>query len=71
MNRTSVPVCRQNIRGLQNFAMKDLQNDSIVLRSLNLPIENNIDLNDLSNEGIYRCFKIILLQRILMVNSYF
>lgn len=54
MNRTSVPVCRQNIRGLQNFAMKDLQNDSIVLRSLNLPIENNIDLNDLSNEGIYR-----------------
>lgn len=51
MKRTAVPVCRQNIRGLLNFTMKDLQNDSIVLRSLNLPIENNIELNDLSNEG--------------------
>lgn len=52
MKRTSVPVCRQNIRGLPNFTMKDLQNDSIVLRSLNLPIENNIEMIDLSNEGI-------------------
>lgn len=51
MKRTSVPVCRQNIRGLPNFTMKDLQNDSIVLRSLNLPIENNIEMIDLSNEG--------------------
>ncbi|CAG9803810.1 unnamed protein product [Chironomus riparius] len=51
MKRTSVPVCRQNIRGLLNFTMNDLQNDSIVLRSLNLPVENNVELNDLSNEG--------------------
>lgn len=51
MKRSAVPICRQKIKGLANSSAKDLKNDSIVLESLHLPIENNLELFDLSLEG--------------------
>ncbi|CRL04435.1 CLUMA_CG017520, isoform A [Clunio marinus] len=48
--KTSVPLCRQLIEGLQTSKEAQII-DTTVLRTLNVSRENNIFLTDISNEG--------------------
>jgi FAS-associated factor 1 len=50
--QTSVPLCRQQIKGWLNSTSKEAQNDSTILKSLRVSKENNIFLTDMTNEGI-------------------
>lgn len=48
---TTVPPCRQSIKGWPKHSHKEAQIDSSVLKSLNVPRDSNIFLTDLSSEG--------------------
>ncbi len=50
-NKLSVPVCRQVLNGWPNSAKKDAQKGSTKLKSLNLPDDVVLELNDLTDEG--------------------
>uniref|UniRef100_A0A1Q3G262 Putative regulator of the ubiquitin pathway n=1 Tax=Culex tarsalis TaxID=7177 RepID=A0A1Q3G262_CULTA len=49
--KTSVPVCRQALKGWESGKQKDVQNSSTVLKSLNIGKEVNLILTDMSMEG--------------------
>jgi hypothetical protein len=49
MRRTSVPVCRQLLKGVPH---EQIQNHSLVLKSLKLPNDVNLELTDMSDEGV-------------------
>lgn len=51
LTKTSVPACRQNLHGWPSLAWKSAQENSTRLQSMNLPIEVNLELNDMSLEG--------------------
>lgn len=50
MKRTTVPICRQLLKW-PNPSLKESPAGSIVLKSLNLSSETNIELTDLTHEG--------------------
>lgn len=49
--KTSVPVCRQALKGWETGKQKDVQNSSTVLKSLNIGKEVSLILTDMSMEG--------------------
>lgn len=51
VEKTSIPVCRQLIKGWPKLRHKEAQVDSTVLKTLHLARENNIFLTDLTLEG--------------------
>lgn len=52
MDRTTVPVCRQQLKGFPLSIASQVQNGKTSLKSLKLPDENDLELADLSLEGI-------------------
>lgn len=50
--KTSIPVCRQSIKGWPKHSHKEAQLDGTVLKSLNTSRESNIFLTDLTPEGL-------------------
>jgi FAS-associated factor 1 len=48
---TSVPACRQSIKGWPKHSHKEAQNQESILKSLNVPRDSNLFLTDLSSEG--------------------
>lgn len=51
VEKTSIPVCRQLIKGWPKPRHKEAQVDSTVLKTLHLARENNVFLTDLTQEG--------------------
>lgn len=51
VEKTSIPVCRQLIKGWPKLRHKEAQVDSTVLKTLHLARENNVFLTDLTHEG--------------------
>lgn len=49
--KTSVPVCRQIIKGWHKPTHKEAQIDTTQLKSLNLSKENNVFLTDMTQDG--------------------
>jgi hypothetical protein len=53
LTKTSIPVCRQNLFGWPSLAWKSAQENSTRLQALNLPTEVNLEMNDMSLEGVW------------------
>ncbi|KAG5682038.1 hypothetical protein PVAND_011429 [Polypedilum vanderplanki] len=52
MKKTSVPVCRQNLK-MNNIPIRSMQSDSTKLKALNFNSNDiNLELTDISNDGI-------------------
>lgn len=65
LSKTSVPVCRQTLKGWSSFAKTNAQEGSTRLQSLNLPSEVNLELNDLSLEGNANLKSLLLSQQLM------
>lgn len=51
-SRTSVPVCRQVIKGWNKTTVKEAQLDTTVLKALNISREINVFLSDMTPDGL-------------------